>query len=87
MQILHCVKISAAGSVTSNFIFMIIVNDEKLVIELSNYYSLEDILSFISSLQIALRICTENGCDTKTICDLSYLTEILLPDEKFIEIK
>lgn len=54
MQILHCVKISAAGSVTSNFIFMIIVNDEKLVIELPNYYSLEDILSFISSLQNCL---------------------------------
>lgn len=87
MQILHCVKISAAGSVTSNFIFMLVINDKKLVIELADYYSLEDILSWISSLQIALRICNENGCDSKTICDLSYLTEILLPDEKFIEIK
>lgn len=67
--------------------FMIIVSNKKLIIELPDFYSLEDILSCISSLQIAIRICSEYNCDTKTIYDLSLLTELLLPDEKFIEIK
>lgn len=66
---------------------MLTVNNKKLIVEIPDYYSFEDILSIISSLQIAIRAISEQGYEATTICDLVVLTELLIPDVKIIKLE